>query len=154
MSISEVRNPTPPESAYQKSLVKDMLQAVPRALQILWLWVGEQARAPRDRLKAVSCSDPELLARATHWPGPRFRAIAKLSHPHLHDQTVVASAWVSLQDPAPACWVDWGDWGPAACWTPGSLIEDGWARYGDLGKRRAQRLRAASSAGTGHWSED
>ena len=127
---------------------------MPRALQVLWPWAEEQARAPEDRLKAVSCSGPELLARATHWPGPRFRAIAKLSHPHLHDRTVVASAWVSLQDPVPTHWVDWGDWGPAACWKPGSLTEDGWARYGDLGKRRAQRLRAASSAGTGHWWED
>ena len=105
MSISEVQNPAPPESASQKSLVKAVLQALPRALQVLW-YAGEQARAPGDRLKAVSCSDPELLARATHWPGPRFRAIAKLSHPHLHDRTVVASAWVSLQDPVPTHWVD------------------------------------------------
>ena len=91
-SISEVQNPAPPESGSQKSLVKDILQALPRALQILWPWAREQARAPGDRLKAVSCNGPELFARATHWPGPRFRAIAKLSHPHLHDQTVVASA--------------------------------------------------------------
>ena len=91
-SISEVQNPAPPESGSQKSLVKDILQALPRALQVLWPWAREQARAPGDRLKAVSCNGPELFARATHWPGPRFRAIAKLSHPHLHDQTVVASA--------------------------------------------------------------
>ena len=84
MSISEVQNPALPESASQKSLVKDVFQALPRAFQVLWS-AGEQARAPGDRLKAVSCSGPKLLARATHWPGPRFRAIAKLSHPHLHD---------------------------------------------------------------------
>ena len=81
----EVRNPAPPESTSQKSLVKDILQALPRAFQVFWPWAGEQARAPGDRLKAVSYSAPELLARATHWPGPRFRAIAKLSQPHLHD---------------------------------------------------------------------
>ena len=91
-SISEVQNPAPPESGSQKSLVKDILQALPRALQILWPWAREQARAPGDRLKAVSCNGPELFARATHWPGPRFRAIAKLSHPHLHDQKFVTSA--------------------------------------------------------------
>ena len=91
MSISEVQNPAPPESASQKSLVKDIWQALPRALQVLWPWVGENVRTPGDRLKAVSCSGPELLARAIHWPGPRFRAIAKLSHPHLHDRMVVAS---------------------------------------------------------------
>ena len=98
-TFSEVQNPAPPESASQKNLVKNILQALPRALQILWPWVGEQARAPGDRLKAVSCSGPELLARATHWPGPRFRAIAELSHPNRHDRMVVASAWVSLRDP-------------------------------------------------------
>ena len=81
MSTSEVRNPAPPESTSQKSLVKDILQALPRAFQVFWHWAGEQARAPGDRLKAVSYSAPELLARATHWPGPRFRAIAKLSQP-------------------------------------------------------------------------
>ena len=56
MSISEVRNPAPPESASQKSLVQDILQALPRALQVLWPQAGEQARAPEDRLKAVAQS--------------------------------------------------------------------------------------------------
>ena len=55
-SISEVQNPAPPESGSQKSLVKDILQALPRALQVLWPWAGEQARAPEDRLKAVAQS--------------------------------------------------------------------------------------------------
>ena len=32
-SISEVQNPAPSESASQKSLVKDILQALPRAFQ-------------------------------------------------------------------------------------------------------------------------
>ena len=42
MSISEVQNPAPPESASQKSLVKDILQALPGPSRSSGLGLGSK----------------------------------------------------------------------------------------------------------------
>lgn len=55
------------------------------------------------------------------------------------------SPWVTVYRTLLPIWVDWGGWGPAACWVPGSLIEGCWAGYGALVRGGHRELRTASS---------
>ena len=56
-----------------------------------------------------------------------------------------------VSGPAPGVWVARGAQGPLGSWVPGSLIDDGWARSGDLSLRELPAEICLLSARTGPW---
>ena len=101
--LGKFENPTPPTESLSaecmERYITDFLQSPLGPWALGWVInCGAWATLGTDCV----LQGPGFLAEATHWPGPGFKAMANVSHPHLHVQTVVAiSMGHSVQDPAP-----------------------------------------------------
>ena len=101
--LGKLENPTPPTESLSaectKRYITDFPQGPPGPWALGWLM---NCGAWTSLKTGFVLQSPGALAGSTHWPGPGFKAMANMSHRHLHVRLVVAvSMGHSIQDPAP-----------------------------------------------------
>ena len=100
--LGKLENPTPPTESLSAECTERYITDFPQGPPGPWAlgWVMNCGAWASFRTVCVLQS-PGALAGSTHWPGPGFKAMANVSHPHLHVPMVVAiSMGHSVQDPA------------------------------------------------------
>ena len=101
--LGKLENPTPPTESLPAECTKRYVTVFPQSPPGPWAsgWIMN-CGAWANLGTGCVLQSPRALAGATHRRGPGFKAMANVSHPHLHVQTVVAiSMGHSVQDPAP-----------------------------------------------------